>query len=64
MHLQFSFHLFAFEVVISIGVKAEMSEEPSEGVCIPISANPIFHTTGEIFIVDHNTWKMMYINNY
>ena len=40
-HLQSTVHISAFEVVISVGVKAQIDEELHQGFCISVCANPI-----------------------
>lgn len=60
LYLQFSSYLLALKVVISVSIKAKLSEEPSEGVCISVSTNSVLHATSEVFVVDHDTWKLLF----
>ena len=61
MYLQYCSHVLSLKVVILVSTKPERSEETSEGVCISVCANSVIHVTGEIFVVNHNTWKLLIV---
>ena len=56
-YLQSLVHGFAGEVVIAIGVEAEVDEELNEGVGVSVSAHAVLHATREVLVVDHQTCR-------
>ena len=55
VYLQLGSHVLAGEVVVSRCIKAKELAQVSQGLRISVSANPILHTTSEMFVVDDHT---------
>ena len=55
--------VFPLEVVVSVGMKSKVDEEPSQHICIDVCTNAVLHTTCEVLVVNDDGYGKKNNNN-